>query len=180
MPTLPRIHYTVKDYEQWQGDWELIEGMPVAMSPAPVLTHQRVNFLIMMALEESLKDCDQCRVIPEAEWRLDHDTALRPDGVVICYKPECYLTRAPEIVVEVLSPSTAELDEHYKFERYAIEGVRHYLLVDPDTLRVRHFIRNDQGRFIIQNDLEKTGQLDLSLSTGCTANIDFDRVFDNL
>ena len=82
--------------------------------------------------------------------------------------------------MEVLSPSTAELDEHYKFERYAIEGVRHYLLVDPDTLRVRHYIRNDQGRFILQNDLEKTGQLELPLSTGCTARIDFDRVFAKL
>ena len=37
-----RPHYTYDDYCQWEGRWELIEGMPYAMSPAPVPAHQRV------------------------------------------------------------------------------------------------------------------------------------------
>ncbi|SIO15242.1 Endonuclease, Uma2 family (restriction endonuclease fold) [Sulfurivirga caldicuralii] len=176
MPALPYLHYTVKDYEQWPGDWELIEGHPVAMSPAPTLAHQRLNFLIMMALENSLAACEACQAIPDAQWRIDSDTVLRPDGVVICYQPQQYLTRAPEVVVEIISPSTAAIDEHYKFERYAIEGVRHYLLVYGEEKRVRHYVRNQQGQFVLANDRPQ-GVLKLPLSQGCEAQIDWDEIF---
>ena len=180
MPTLPHIHYTIKDYEQWEGDWELIEGMPVAMSPAPVLSHQRINFLIMMALEESLKDCDQCHAIPEAEWRLDDDTALRPDGVVICYQPGRYLDRPPVLAVEVISPSTAEKDERYKFERYAIEGVQYYLLVWPEDKRAKVFRRNAEGQFVLLEAFVEEGTIDLPFTDTCTGHIDFGKVFAGL
>ena len=32
-------HYTYDDYKKWEGDWELYEGYPVAMSPAPMIRH---------------------------------------------------------------------------------------------------------------------------------------------
>ncbi len=35
-----REHYTIEDYKQWQGDWELIEGIPFAMAPSPFADHQ--------------------------------------------------------------------------------------------------------------------------------------------
>ena len=89
------IHYQISDYEQWQGDWELIDGIPVAMTPAPVLKHQRLVMLLTMALEESLIDCEDCRAYPEAEWRIGDDTVFRPDGVVICYPPGNYLDKPP-------------------------------------------------------------------------------------
>ncbi len=60
------IHYHISDYELWEGDWELIEGIPVAMTPAPVLAHRRLVMLILMELEQALADCAQCTAYPEA------------------------------------------------------------------------------------------------------------------
>ncbi len=39
--------YTYTDYEQWEGDWELIYGFPYAMSPSPKRTHQETGFNFM-------------------------------------------------------------------------------------------------------------------------------------
>jgi hypothetical protein len=38
-------HYTYSDYEQWEGQWELIDGIPYAMSPLPVPKHQKIHLL---------------------------------------------------------------------------------------------------------------------------------------
>ena len=171
------VHYHISDYKQWEGDWELIDGIPVAMTPAPVLEHQRLVMLLTMALEESLSDCENCRVYPEAEWRVSDDTVFRPDGVVICYPPGNYLDKPPALILEVLSPGTARLDREYKKERYAREGVKHYLLADPATRQVEAFILKE-GLY------EKRGEANsetLAFDLGpCTAHIDFKRVFSRL
>ncbi len=180
MPALPHIHYTIEDYEQWEGDWELIEGMPVAMSPAPVISHQLVNTRIMTQLSNSLETCEQCMAITEAEWRLDNDTAMRPDGVVICYKPGRYLDRPPVLAVEVISPSTAEMDERYKFERYAIEGVQYYLLVWPEDKRAKVFRRNSEGQFVLLEAFVEEGIIDLPFTDTCSGHVDFGKIFAEL
>ena len=40
--------YSYKDYKNWEGDWELIDGLPVAMAPAPMVKHQKLasSFII--------------------------------------------------------------------------------------------------------------------------------------
>lgn len=50
-------HYTVEDYQQWKGDWELIYGSPYAMSPSPMFTHQNINIKIVRQLSEHLDGC---------------------------------------------------------------------------------------------------------------------------
>ncbi len=174
--TLP-IHYHISDYEQWEGDWELIDGIPVAMSPAPVVAHQLVTTRVLTELTNSLEDCDDCLAIAEAEWRVTDDTVLRPDGVVICYPPGRYLDRPPALVLEVLSPASARLDREYKPVRYAHEGVRHYLLADPDRKQVTVFrLAGDHFEAVAE-----TGQDTLDFDLGpCTARIDFARVFARL
>ena len=174
--TLP-IHYHISDYEQWEGDWELIDGIPVAMSPAPVVAHQLVTTRVLTELTNSLEDCDACLAIAEAEWRVTDDTVFRPDGVVICYPPGRYLDRPPALVLEVLSPASARLDREYKPVRYAREGVRHYLLADPDRKQVTVFrLAGDHFEAVAE-----TGQDTLDFDLGpCTARIDFTRVFARL
>ena len=48
--------YTLQDYLQWEGDWELIRGQPVAMVPSPSFEHQQVSAAIFRQLDESLDD----------------------------------------------------------------------------------------------------------------------------
>ena len=127
-------HYTVAEYKKWEGDWELIYGVPYAMSPAPVNKHQLLNGKIFRQLDESLDGCNECLAIIEADWILNNETVFRPDTAVICYEPEDYLTKAPKIIFEVISPSTAKRDETIKFQAYAEEGVLYYCIVYPDML----------------------------------------------
>ena len=47
-------YYTYEDYKNWEGDWELIEGVPVAMAPSPLGIHQYLNLRIAKLIEESL------------------------------------------------------------------------------------------------------------------------------
>lgn len=90
---MPR--YTVDDYEQWEGDWELWNGVAVCMSPAPSPLHQYVTSALTGEIREQLRNnsrCD-CFVVPEVDWRIDRNTVVRPDVLVICKGlPEKYLS----------------------------------------------------------------------------------------
>ncbi|WP_404360188.1 hypothetical protein [Methylotuvimicrobium sp. KM1] len=55
MPLAYQEHYTVDDYQQWEGNWELIEGMPYTMTPSPSVTHQIVAFNIVTSIKNALK-----------------------------------------------------------------------------------------------------------------------------
>ena len=47
-------HYTYKDYRLWEGKWELYEGYPVAMSPAPMIHHQVLAMEISFEIKNSI------------------------------------------------------------------------------------------------------------------------------
>jgi len=144
-------HYTVEDYKHWQGDWELVEGMPYAMAPSPIVTHQSINMKIARQLDELLDECDQCQALFEIDWTVCHDTVVRPDTLVICYEPDEKLTKKPEIIFEVTSPSTALKDEKVKFEIYEREGVAYYVLVYPEE-KVAKVYELKEGRYIKLGD----------------------------
>ena len=131
--------YTRQDYQRWDGDWELIEGSAYAMSPSPGYTHQYINGKIYRLLDEQLETCTQCHAVIETDVELSQDTVVRPDSMVICYEPEERLTRAPELVFEVISPTTARRDELLKFELYQTEGVKYYVLAYPDSRKAKVF-----------------------------------------
>ncbi len=60
-------NYTYDDYKQWEGDWELIYGVPYAMSPTPNITHQEINLNIGYELKSKLKACKNCKALPEVD-----------------------------------------------------------------------------------------------------------------
>ena len=128
--------YSVKDYEQWEGDWELIKGVPYAMAPAPVSKHQWILMRLGAFLNEALEECDECYVLGEAEWRISNDTVVRPDVMVVCGKMANYVDQTPQIIFEILSPSTRMRDEVMKRSLYQSLGVQYYVMVDPDSEEV--------------------------------------------
>ena len=126
-----RPHYTYDDYVEWEGRWELIEGMPYAMSPLPVPEHQRISLNLCMLLQDGLKDCKQCKVYPPIDWKIADDTVVQPDVLIVCNKIEKkYLDFSPILVAEILSPSTAAKDRGLKMELYRMQGVKYYCLID--------------------------------------------------
>src|SRR5450432_1523196 len=101
-----RPYYTYDDYCQWEGRWELIEGMPYAMSPLPVPEHQRVCGNIFSLLKESLPgNFKNCRVYLPLHWIIADNTIVQPDVLIVCKKiNKKYLDFPPALVIEVLSP----------------------------------------------------------------------------
>ena len=67
MPLAYHEHYTVDDYNKWEGDWELIHGAPYAMTPSPSLLHQRLKQKLSMMLGAQLQECPDCEVLFEIQ-----------------------------------------------------------------------------------------------------------------
>jgi hypothetical protein len=55
-------NYTYSDYLNWEGRWELINGIPFAMSPAPAPKHQKVVAKLMHLFLESIENIACVRV----------------------------------------------------------------------------------------------------------------------
>ncbi|WP_295408527.1 Uma2 family endonuclease [uncultured Thiocystis sp.] len=140
-------HYREEDYRQWEGDWELIHGIPYAMAPSPVKLHQKLTLAIGNALLTTLDDCPDCEVLLETDWVVKPDTIFRPDVALVCHDDNPrHIARAPEIVFEVISPSTAKRDEGLKRREYEEAGVKYYVLIYPDTLLAKLY-RQDGSVF---------------------------------
>ena len=135
--TLDDLHYTYEDYAQWQGDWELIEGVPVAMTPAPGIEHQLLASELIRLLGNQVAECPECHVLGETDYKISEETVVRPDVVVVCEPVGgAYLDQVPALIVEVVSPSTARRDERVKLQLYAQQKVPYYLLAYPLARRV--------------------------------------------
>lgn len=131
-------HYRIEDYRRWDGDWELIRGVALAMAPSPGLSHQRVARRLLRQLDAALDSCVHCEALHEIDVEFADDTVTRPDVIVICFEPDGErITRAPALIAEVVSPKTARRDEQTKLELYREEGVDYYILLYPDHAKAK-------------------------------------------
>jgi len=144
-------YYTKDDFAKWEGDWELIYGAPYAMSPFALPNHQLISLKIARQLDEQLDDCPVCKAFMEAEVVFGEDTVVRPDSFVVCYPFVNRLDKAPDIIFEVVSKSSAKRDERLKFSLYESEGVKYYILVYPDNKKAKVYKLQD-GRYIKVGD----------------------------
>ena len=168
-------HYTYEDYKHWEGDWELIYGVPYAMAPAPVKRHQSLSTSIASQFYIQLEECKKCEVLIEEDYKITNDTVLKPDVAVVCndLNPK-YISKAPEIIVEVISPSTAKRDEELKFSIYEFERVKYYILVYPDELKAKIFKHNGEKYIKVGDFLNETYEFDISCGK---VKLDFERIF---
>jgi Uma2 family endonuclease len=170
------LNYTYDDYKEWRGDWELIEGLAVSMAPAPMKIHQQLSSELFFALRQDIDDeCLECEVLYEVDWKVSNHTTVRPDIVLVCGdEGEKYLTKAPKIIIEILSPSTAKKDETVKFELYQEEMVNYYILVYPNDLKAKVY-RLKEDRYLKVGDFtkEKLKFEDIE----CDIVLDFEKVF---
>ena len=142
-------HYTHYDYVQWEGRWELIYGVAHAMSPTPGIMHQAISQHIASQLERALENCQECHALLPVDWKIDEETTVQPDNLVICGELEktAYLSKTPVLIFEILSKSTAHKDRTTKFKLYEREGVRNYVIVDPNE-SIAKVYRLQDGRYI--------------------------------
>jgi len=173
--------YTYADYIKWDDDtrWELIDGVPYMMS-APTTTHQGVSGNLLLQLASFLKG-KQCKVFhAPVDVRLNadgaDDTVVQPDIVVICDRSKiekASIVGAPDMVVEILSPSTSGYDKVTKFNRYLRAGIKEYWIIDPeDKYLAVHALHGES--YIIQ-PYSATDMVPVLTLDGC--EIDLKEVF---
>ncbi len=147
MPLLqnePDRIFTYKDYLIWNDNerWELINGAAYNMAPAPYVDHQRILRQLLLQIGNFLSD-KPCEVfsapfdvrLPETNEK-DEDTknVVQPDIVVICdfsKLDEKGCKGTPDLIVEIVSPASASIDNIKKMELYEKNGVKEYWLVHP-------------------------------------------------
>lgn len=152
--------YTYGDYEKWPDDqrWELIDGVPYDMTPAPSRKHQEIlgelhrqfaNYLLNKPCQVYLAPFD-VRLPKGAEAEEKVDTVVQPDLTVVCDPAkldEKGCSGAPDLVVEILSPHTAAKDMKIKLALYERAGVKEYWLVQPVDKTVMVFSLNENGEY---------------------------------
>lgn len=122
---------------------ELIDGKPVMMSPRPTVNHNHVVLNISRLFSNYLYG-KRCTPFSDGvDLFLDEENRFVPDFMVVCNPDKIKLDGvhgAPDLVVEVLSPSTAKNDKTRKKDVYARCGVREYWLVGPEdkSIEVYH------------------------------------------
>ena len=145
--------YSYEEYKLWEGKWELIEGAPYAMAPAPMIAHQNISTNIAWQLKEIFQECQKCQTLLPIDWKIAEDTIVQPDNLVICHKPThpAYITQAPSIIFEILSKSTAHKDEGIKFDLYEREGVYYYIIINPSD-QVAKIYHLQNGKYVKLKD----------------------------
>ena len=154
--------YTYADYLTWDDDkrWELIDGEAFCMSPAPMRQHQQLSVVFTSLIYNHLrgKKCEvyaapfDVRLVETNDDVADDyiDNVVQPDIVVIC-DPKKLDDRgckgAPDLIIEILSPSTARMDMTIKFDLYQRFAVKEYWIVHPKDQTVLVFKLLETGLY---------------------------------
>ena len=158
--------------------YEFIGGR-LYMTPAPVTRNQRISKRLHWALMEVLERAGHGQVFyaPLLVEFPGTGDRVQPDILFVSNERQTIIgekqvTGAPNLVVEILSPSTAHRDRGIKLDLYARHGVREYWIVDPDEDAV------DVWRFGRTAGHERfTGELPVRFGGEQFGTIDLDEVF---
>lgn len=154
--------YSYADYLTWLDDKrrELINGFVNLMSPAPTRIHQEISGALFGFFWQYLRN-QPCKVFSAPfDVRFSKDesekdnrkifTVVQPDITVVCdldKLDEKGCIGAPDIIVEIISPSTAKKDLHDKFKIYEEYGVKEYWVVYPSDKAISIFILGNNGKY---------------------------------
>ena len=152
--------YSYADYCQWGDEtrYELIDGIAFDMGPAPSYTHQSISVELTTLLHTFFRG-KPCKVIAAPfDVRLPKNIeneknifdVVQPDISIICDSnkiDEKGCLGAPDMIIEIVSPSSASRDHIYKRDLYEKHGVKEYWLVDPNNRITTIYRLNDDGTY---------------------------------
>jgi len=162
--------FSYRQYKTWPDEerWELINGVAYNMTPAPNRKHQEIAGSIFNQFYNFLKGKKCKAYMAPFDVRLplynenedDIINIVQPDVLVVCDKNKLDskgAIGAPDLVVEILSPSTAAKDLREKMALYEQAGVLEYWLVDPhdNIVMIHKLVQNSYGRAEIFAGSEK-------------------------
>ena len=123
--------------------YELVDGIPYAMAGAK-RRHDRIVMNLHAALVGHLRGHRCVPFSADTAVRIPAGNIRRPDAGIDCgrFEDDALAADAPYLVVEVLSPSTRNLDMFQKLEEYkTVASIGHIVLVDPDVAEAIHWTR---------------------------------------
>jgi Uma2 family endonuclease len=137
---LKNAPYTYGDLKKFPEDerWELINGVPYQQAQ-PTIEHQEIAAEIITQIRTYLRG-KPCRVIPEpAVWLAEMTDSTKdymiPDIAIICDSNKIVtegIIGAPDMIIEIVSPSNAYLDRNKKLRAYRLARVKEYWIVEPE------------------------------------------------
>ena len=139
-------------YQEAQRE-ELIGGEVVAMSPRPSFNHNQISYNIAYLFAHYLRGKKCIPIADGMDLYLDEDNHFVPDFMIVCDPDKIKrdgVHGAPDLVVEVLSSSTAKNDRTLKKTVYAKCGVREYWLVSPGEKSVEVY-RTNGTEFVLHD-----------------------------
>ncbi len=153
--------YTYADYLTWLDDKrrELINGIVQLMSPAPKRKHQSISSLLNYFIVNYLKNkkCEAYTAPFDVRFPKNGEkgddkiyTVVQPDISIICDLEKLDdrgCIGAPDLIVEILSPSTAKKDINDKFILYQEAGVKEYWIVNPNDENISVFFLDKKGKY---------------------------------
>jgi len=173
------IRYTFADCLTWDESEriELIDGEAIMMAP-PLRVHQKIIIELSVQLHNFLKG-KKCEVYPapfgvrlfekDGDRPEDVDTMVEPDISVICdpQKLDKYGCKgAPDMVVEILSPSSRRHERVVKLNLYQKAGVREYWIVNPEKKSVLVFLLED-NHLILHEEYGQGDTAKVNVLDGC-------------
>lgn len=157
--------YTYEDYSRLpEGVSCQLIGGELIMTPSPGKRHQHIllELAILFKAFLSVKDMGELAVAPRDVYLSPQET-YQPDILFIARErleisAEDKVNGAPDLVVEILSPSTAYYDLKKKFKAYEKYGVKEYWIVDPEDQSIEIFVLVE-GKFKLAVREERTGEV---------------------
>ena len=147
-----KVKLTVADYMKTPDDvrYQLIDG-ELILAPSPTYRHQAVTFELAVALRQFVRQNSLgiVQMAPLDVILAEHEV-FQPDVLFVSNDRREIITQAniqgaPDLVVEILSPSTRRNDRGHKLNVYSRYGVREYWIVDPDAWLVEVLAAGDSG-----------------------------------
>ena len=156
-------NYTYEDYARLpEGSPYQLIGGDLIMVPAPAPYHQRISrkieFMLLQHVEKN--DLGEVFYSPIDVYFSEEDT-FQPDIIFILKERsniigETKIEGAPDLIIEILSPSTAYYDLGRKYKVYEKAGVKEYWLVHPDRKAIEIYL-NSGEKFQLSQAVEEAG-----------------------
>lgn len=133
-------------YNYDEVPYELLDGKIVYMTPRPSTTHNMAITNISAIFHNYLKGKNCIPFSDGVDVFLDENNNVIPDVIIVC-NPEIVkndgIYGAPDLVVEVLSPTTANNDKGYKKKLYGKHGVKEYWIIDTNNKSVEVYLQEN-------------------------------------